>query len=72
MNARSLANRLREMMPKLALIVMSGWDRDTLLSQQAIERDDELLGKPFTLPQLRNSVERVINSKSRGDAATAD
>ena len=66
MTALSLANRLPEMLPKMAFLVMSGWEKETLLARKAINDGDHLLAKPFT---HRSSVP-PCNARYRGRGLT--
>ena len=60
LNARPLADLLREKLPNLAVVFISGWDRPTLEALGAIVRDDDFLAKPFRPRQLRAAVDRAL------------
>ena len=54
----------------MAFLVMSGWDKETLLARKAINDGDHLLAKPFTPSQLRAAVQREV-SRPWANAAEA-
>jgi len=62
MNARQLLNRLCEILPHLRFLVISGWDRQTLIAHGAILPDDQLLTKPFSPAELRAAIDQLKRS----------
>ena len=60
MNGRELADRLRERVPKLVVIFMSGYTEDAVLRQNILHDEVAFLHKPFTAEDLMDCVEKVL------------
>lgn len=60
MNGKELASVIRERHPGLRIVYMSGYSADILNDE--VRRDDYvLLSKPFTMDELRQTVERCLS-----------
>ena len=59
---RELAQRLRERTPGLKVIYMSGYADSELLDGGPLQPGTELLAKPFSFADLRESVQRVLEA----------
>ncbi len=59
MNGKELAAVIRERHPGLRIVYMSGYSAD-ILNDEALREDYVLLTKPFTMDELRRTVERCL------------
>ena len=62
MSGRVLAERCCIMRPSLKVIFVSGYTRDSLLSQQTFEEGTEFIEKPFTRDQVLERIAHVLNA----------
>jgi len=62
MNGGELARRLRERMPALAVLVVTGLDREEMLAR--IPADAVILAKPYRINALLTTVGKLIAPKS--------
>ncbi len=63
MNGRTLAERMKESLPGLKVLFMSGHTYDVIVDQGILDSGFNLLMKPFTRPELLESVRRLIDSE---------
>jgi CheY-like chemotaxis protein len=61
MNGVELATRLRERLPSVKVLYMSGYTASVLDSRTGTGGEDELLTKPFTRAELLNHVRRTLD-----------
>lgn len=59
MNGKELAAVIRDRHPGLRIVYMSGYSAD-ILNDEALREDYVLLTKPFTMDELRRTVERCL------------
>ncbi|MBX9602236.1 MAG: response regulator [Bryobacteraceae bacterium] len=62
MNGRELADRLRETMPHLRVLFISGYTNERSLYSAELPQGTEFLQKPFTLTTLLEKVRKVLQS----------
>ena len=62
MSGRELARRCCVLRNKLKVIYVSGYTRDSLLSQQTFEDGTEFIEKPFSKDALLERVARVLRA----------
>lgn len=62
MNGSELANRLREMNPRLKILFMSGYTDDMLSDQGILAGDTQLIQKPFTADALGRKLRSVLDA----------
>jgi CheY-like chemotaxis protein len=60
MNGWDMAKRIREIIPDLRVVFMSGYTEHTLTSNGEIDPQCEYLQKPFSLAALTRKVARVL------------
>jgi two-component system, cell cycle sensor histidine kinase and response regulator CckA len=63
MNGRELSELLREMMPGLPSLFMSGYTADVIAHQGILEEGFRFLQKPFTITDLSKSIRRALDEK---------
>lgn len=64
MNGRELAEKLKVLHPETAVLFMSGYNDDIISNHGVLEKDVQLLNKPFTPLILADKVRHVLESKS--------
>jgi len=62
MNGRDMANRIREIMPELRVVFMSGYTEHVLVSEGQVDPKFEYLQKPFTLKTLTRKLAQVLGN----------
>jgi two-component system cell cycle sensor histidine kinase/response regulator CckA len=62
MGGRELARQCFVLRDKLKVIYLSGYTRDSLLSQQTFEEGTEFIEKPFTSDAILERVARVLRA----------
>jgi two-component system cell cycle sensor histidine kinase/response regulator CckA len=65
MNGVELAQRLRSLVPDIALMFMSGYPADIIARQGALEEGVVFLEKPFTREQLAQRVREALDEHAR-------
>ena len=60
MNGCDMAKRIREIIPKLRVVFMSGYTEHALICNGEVNPQCEYLQKPFTLKTLMRKVARVL------------
>ncbi|GAB4313404.1 MAG: hypothetical protein Kow0069_14450 [Promethearchaeota archaeon] len=65
MGGKELAWRLKQFAPNLPLIVTSGYSEDPVLTRYEQHGFDGYLAKPFSLDQLREELDRVLDAATR-------
>lgn len=68
MNGRMLAEALKKMQPKLAILYMSGYTDDDMLQHGVKRAEVDLLMKPFSLEVLSVSVRKSLDKLLAGPA----
>jgi CheY-like chemotaxis protein len=61
MGGRELASRVRGMFPDMPILFITGYTDDELLRKGSIEREAEVLRKPFISADLLSAVGRLLN-----------
>jgi CheY-like chemotaxis protein len=69
MNGVQLARQLRERMPELKVLYLSGYTATIIDSRTDIGAQDEVLGKPFTRSELLGRVRHALDGPSANDGA---
>jgi CheY-like chemotaxis protein len=67
MDGRQLSRLAQEKRAGLRVLFMTGYTRNAIVHAGELERDVELIGKPFTVEQLVAKVDRVMGT-SRAQA----
>ncbi len=62
MNGRVLADRLSLVRPEMKVVFMSGYSRDIIAHNEILTSDALFLAKPFTMTELTQKVEQVLQS----------
>jgi hypothetical protein len=62
MNGRSLADAALASAPGLKILFTTGYTREAVVSNGALERGVEVLPKPFTYGDLAAKVRRVLDA----------
>jgi two-component system, cell cycle sensor histidine kinase and response regulator CckA len=62
MSGSELANRLREMNPRLRILFMSGYTDDMLSDQGILAGETQLIQKPFTAEALARKLRSVLDA----------
>jgi DNA-binding NtrC family response regulator len=62
MSGRALAQKCSELRDTLKVLYISGYTRDSLLSQQTFEEGTEFIEKPFTRDAILERIGRVLRS----------
>ena len=62
MSGGELANRLREMNPRLKILFMSGYTADTISSHNLLAGETQLIQKPFTAEALGRKLRSVLDA----------
>ena len=65
LNGRQLADQVSTRRPELQVIYMSGYTDTSLLPEEVLAADTDLLQKPFTAQTLLAKVHDVLTSRSR-------
>jgi DNA-binding response OmpR family regulator len=60
LNGHDLANRLRDLFPRLKVLFMSGYTADIIFHRGVLENNVFLLQKPFTSRELAAKVKEVL------------
>ncbi len=63
MNGRVLAERMKEILPGLKVLFISGHTYDVIVDQGILDSGFNLLMKPFSRPELLESVRRMIDAQ---------
>jgi PAS domain S-box-containing protein len=63
MNGRELSELLREMMPGLPSLFMSGYTADVIAHQGILEEGFRFLQKPFAITDLSKAIRRALDEK---------
>jgi two-component system, cell cycle sensor histidine kinase and response regulator CckA len=63
MNGRVMANRVREILPQIRVVFMSGYTEHVLLHDGEVEPHLEYLQKPFTLETLTRKLAHVLGKQ---------
>jgi CheY-like chemotaxis protein len=61
MNGRELANRARQLRPKLKILFMSGYARNAVVHQGRVDPTIQLIQKPISLQELSVRVRDVLD-----------
>ena len=61
MNGKDLSDRLREMIPGLRVIFISGYTADVVASRGVVDEGCAFLAKPFTRRELGTKIRQVLN-----------
>ncbi len=64
MNGPALAERLRAVRPQTRVLYMSGYAQDASVLENAIERGEAFLQKPFSLDMLAQKVRTLLSEES--------
>jgi hypothetical protein len=62
MNGRELAEEARRLRPDLPVLFTTGYAQDAMFQQGKLDRNDELLTKPFNRTQLAERVRRLLDA----------
>lgn len=62
MNGREMANRIREILPEIRVVFMSGYTDHALTADGPIDSTFEYLQKPFTLKTLTQKMAEVLGN----------
>jgi hypothetical protein len=62
MNGRALASAVLERHPGLPVIFTTGYTRDAIVHGGQVDRDVQLLGKPYTLLTLARKVREILDA----------
>lgn len=62
MSGPMLGEELREIEPDVRVLFMSGYDERQVVRKYVVDRGFTLISKPFTVQDLRNAVERVLEA----------
>lgn len=62
MNGRELAEKARRLCPDLPVLFTTGYAQDAMFQQGKLERNAELLTKPFNRTQLAERVRRLLDA----------
>jgi PAS domain S-box-containing protein len=62
MNGRELADRARQLRPELPVLFTTGYAQDAMFQQGKLERNAELLTKPFNRTQLAERVRHLLDA----------
>ncbi|MGH7447507.1 MAG: response regulator [Longimicrobiales bacterium] len=62
MGGRELADRVRELRPKLRVLFTSGYTEDVIVQNRLLEHDIVLLPKPFTRTALATKVRETLDA----------
>jgi CheY-like chemotaxis protein len=60
LSGRELADRLKQQCPGIKVLFMSGYTDDTILHHGVLEKDAELIQKPFSPGQLAIKVREML------------
>ena len=60
MNGRELAAKVREQLPKLPVLLVSGYMDDPEIQAGSLPANTRFLAKPFSLPSLLEAVEALL------------
>jgi two-component system cell cycle sensor histidine kinase/response regulator CckA len=66
MSGPMLIDRLRELDPSLPVLFMSGFHERQVVQRYVLEQGYNILNKPFTLRQLRDTVKQSLEMKRKG------
>ena len=61
-NGRKLADEARRRRPGLKVLFTTGYTRNAVVHNGVLDRDVELIGKPFTLEELATKVREVLDA----------
>jgi PAS domain S-box-containing protein len=61
MNGRELANRARQIRPKLRVLFMSGYSRNAVVHQGRVDPDVQLVQKPVSISELATRVRDLLD-----------
>ncbi len=61
MNGRELARRVRDRLPELPVLFVSGYSADVLTGEADLHERVHVLAKPYTLPELARRVREVLH-----------
>ena len=61
MGGRQLADHVKELHPKIAIIFMTGYTRNAVVHNGIVDEGVNLLGKPFSLAELGKKVSLVLH-----------
>jgi CheY-like chemotaxis protein len=64
MNGRELANRARQIRPKLPVLFMSGYSRNAVVHQGRVDADVQLVQKPVSISELATRVRDLLDQAS--------
>ena len=62
MNGYQLAEHARQMQPVLKVLFITGYAEEALHARSPAQREQELLGKPFTLDTLQTRVQTLLDA----------
>ena len=66
MNGRELAEKVREQLPKLPILLVSGYIDDPEIQAGTLPANTRFLAKPFSLPSLLEAVEALLRESTGG------
>ncbi len=63
MNGRQLAEEARRRLPKLKVLFTTGYAKNAIVHHGRLDRDVDLIGKPFTFAELSEKVRAVLDRR---------
>jgi DNA-binding response OmpR family regulator len=61
-NGAKLAKEARRLRPNLKVLFTTGYTRNAIVHNGALDHGVEMIGKPFTIEELANKVREVLDS----------
>ena len=62
MTGKQLADRIRETIPEIKVVFMSGYASDKLADKGIVQEDITLLNKPFSIFELGETLGGIVES----------
>lgn len=67
MNGKELADRLTKEIPNLQVLFMSGYTKKVMIEREILDKDHDLLVKPFSTSQLLGKVKNLLSSPTKSN-----
>jgi signal transduction histidine kinase len=67
MNGRVVAEQAAAMYPRIKILYMSGYSQNTIIHQGRLDKNIELIGKPFAKKDLARRVRKLLDGRGTGD-----
>jgi two-component system sensor histidine kinase EvgS len=64
MNGRELAEKVKQKIPDVRVLYMSGYTADVIANRGIIDADVNFIAKPFSLQKLGVAIRKVLEAKA--------